>query len=291
VALTPFVAIIGAGDIGGATAEAIARAEVAREIRLIDPAAGVAAGMALDIAQAAPMDGCNCRLTGTSDTRAAAGAAAIVLADYAAAPGQRSREVHGEEGLALLRRLWPVVSADTTPIVCAGADHAGLIASAVLELKIDRRRLVGSAPAAFEAGARALVALALDGNAREISLLVVGALPHVPIPCWSQATTGGTLLTARLTPAEIGRIAARLPALWPPGPYALGTAAAAVVRGVLSEARHELTCFVALDGEMGVRRNVAALPVRVGPAGVVRIVEPALSPQERVRFENGSVAV
>jgi malate/lactate dehydrogenase len=47
--------------------------------------------------------------------------------------------------------------------------------------------------------------------------------------------------------------------------------------------------LVALDGEMNVRGAVAALPVRLGPGGVVRIAEPKLSAQERVKFENGLV--
>lgn len=283
--MTPIITIIGAGDLGGAAAQAIAERELAREIRLIDPSAGVAAGKALDIMQAAPIDGYGCRLIGTADVHAAAGATAIVIADWAGrAPGQPSREPQGEEGLALLRRLWDVISADRTPIVCAGAEHGPLVASAVSELKIDRRRLIGSAPAALEAAARSLVALALDSTGRDVGLMVVGSPPESVVPCWSQATTGGALLTSRLTASQIARIDERLPRLWPPGPYALGSAAAGTVRGIVEGAREEMTCFVALDGEMGMRRTVVALPVRLGPAGVVRIVEPELSRRELTKF-------
>lgn len=291
MALTPFVAIIGAGEVGGATAGAIARSASAREIRLIDPAENVAAGKALDIMQASAVEGYDCHLVGTSDAHAAAGAAAIVVADHAGvAPGQPSGELQGEEGLALLGRLWSVIAADSTPIVCAGAAHAALIASAVRELKVERRRLTGSAPAAFESAVRSLVALALDGRAPAVSLLVLGSPPRSPVPCWSHATASGLLLTSRLAASQIAHIDAALPALWPPGPHALGSAAATVVRAIVCGSREELTCFVALDGEMGVRGSVAALPVRMGPAGLVKVVEPLLSPQERVRFEN-SVAV
>jgi malate/lactate dehydrogenase len=161
----------------------------------------------------------------------------------------------------------------------------------VRELTIDRKRLVGSAPTAFEAAARSLVALAVDGAGRDIGLRVVGMVPESAVPCWSQATAGGALLTTLVTAATLVGLDARLPRLWPPAPYALGSAAAAVTSAIVSGSRQELTCFVALDGEMGVRKVVSALPVRLGPAGVLRVVEPALSPQERVRFDNGSVPV
>jgi malate dehydrogenase len=278
--LTPHIAIIGAGEIGGAAAEALARLELAREIRLIDPAADVAAGKALDIMQAAPIEAYTCRVAGTADTHAAVGSAAIVIADFAAASGRPAREPRGDEGLELLRRLWTVISADETPIVCAGATHGPLVRSAIHELKIDRRRLIGSAPAAFEAAARALTALALDGAGRDVNLLVVGVPPDSIVPCWSQASVGGVLLTSRLNAAQIARIDARLPKLWPPGPYALGSAAAAAVRGIVERSRGELTCFVGVDGEMRLGRRVVALPVRLGAAGVSSIGEPQLSPRE-----------
>jgi malate dehydrogenase len=285
---SPFIAIVGAGELGGATAQRLAELECVGEIRLIDPSEAVASGKALDILQAAPVERYATRLRGLADTRAVAGAAAVVIADRW---GQPSTEWQGEDGLALLRGIWTLVSSDRTPIVCAGASHRTLVWAGVRELKIDRTRLVGSAPTAFEAAARSLVALAVDGAGRDIGLRVVGMVPESAVPCWSQATAGGALLTTLVTAATLAGLDARLPRLWPPAPYALGSAAAAVTSAIVSGSRRELTCFVALDGEVGVRRVVSALPVRLGPAGVLRIVEPALSPQERVRFDNGSVPV
>ncbi|MBI2222494.1 MAG: hypothetical protein HYU53_14960 [Acidobacteria bacterium] len=281
-----FVAIIGAGDLGGITCQAIAALGAAREIRLIDAAAQAASGKALDIAQAAFSNGYTTQITASGDVRAAAGADAIVIAD---AFGPPSKEWQGDDGLALLRRIWSIAAVDRGVIVCAGAAQATLIARAVRELRIDRRRIIGTAAAAFESAARALVAPALDGAGTDIGLMVVGAPPSGFVPCWSQATVGGEALTARLSAAQLAAVDARLPRLWPPAPYALGSTAAQAVGAILRGARRELTTLVALDGEMKMRGVVAALPVRLGPQGVVRIVEPALSVQERVKFENGAV--
>jgi malate dehydrogenase len=75
------VAIIGAGELGGEIAHALAAHDVAREIRLIDDAGQVAAGKALDIAQAAPIERFATRLSGSTDLASAEGATLVVIAD------------------------------------------------------------------------------------------------------------------------------------------------------------------------------------------------------------------
>ncbi|MGE5813944.1 MAG: hypothetical protein ACM36C_05620 [Acidobacteriota bacterium] len=280
--MTPFAAVVGAGEIGGATAQAIATLDCVREVRLIEAAPGVAAGKALDIAQAGCSEGYRTSVIGAQDERSAAGAAAIVLADAFANP---SREWQGEEGLALVRRIWGFVESERTVIVCAGAHGASLVRTSVRELHVSRRRIVGTAPAAFESAVRALAAVALDGAGTTVSLMVLGDVPSSPVPCWSAASVSGTPLTSRLSAAQINAIENRLPKLWPPGPYALASAAARAVEAIARGSRSELTTALALDGEMGMRNVVAALPVRLGPGGVDRIIEPELTPQELVRFK------
>jgi malate/lactate dehydrogenase len=279
--VTPFVAVIGGGDIGGATAQAIASLDCVREVRLIDAAPGVAAGKALDITVAAASEHCATSVVGSADVNGAAGAVAIVLADSF---GNPSREWQGEEGLALVRRVWEFARTDGSVIVCAGTLHAELLHRAVRELHVDRRRIVGSAPAAFESAVRSIVGVALDGDGSRVSLMVLGMPPVATVACWSQATVNGAALTGRLSAAQIAAIESRLRRLWPPGPYTLGSAAARASEAIVKGSRTELTMAVALDGELNMRGVVTALPVRLGPEGVKQIIEPELSPQEAVRL-------
>src|ERR1041385_8307059 len=94
------VAIIGAGELGGVLAHVLARRDVARHIRLVDSHGRVAEGKALDIAEAAPIEGFASQVSGSSDVAASAGATVLVLADrYGAAEWQ------GEEALQLVDRL------------------------------------------------------------------------------------------------------------------------------------------------------------------------------------------
>src|SRR5919202_11188 len=63
--------------------------------------------------------------------------------------------------------------------------------SGTVDLKIDRRRLFGSAPEALASGARALVALALNGSPRDVALSVLGVPPSQTVIPWEDATASG----------------------------------------------------------------------------------------------------
>jgi malate/lactate dehydrogenase len=77
----------------------------------------------------------------------------------------------------------------------------------------------------------------------------------------------------------------RVPALWPPGPYALASAAVRAIEAVASGSRQFMSGFIVLDGELGARRTAAAFPIMLGPGGVTRIATPSLSGYERTRFD------
>ena len=131
------VAIIGAGELGGATAHALARANLVRSIMLIDETRRVAAGKALDIAQAAPVEGFATQLAGATDVSMAAGASIVILADRIT-----GGEWQGEDGLVLLKRLSQTASGAV--ILCAGPSQRELVDRGVLELHMHRFRLASA---------------------------------------------------------------------------------------------------------------------------------------------------
>jgi malate dehydrogenase len=273
------IAIIGAGGLGGALAHALARSDLAAGIRLVDETGRVAEGKALDITQAAPIEGFATRLSGSADLATAGGAAVVIIADQAG-----GAEWHGGDGLLLLKRLTELASRSV--ILCAGASQRELIDGGVRELHIAPGRLFGTAPEALAAGARALVALALDGSTRDVALSVLGVPPsHIVIP-WEEATSAGFPLTRLMDEPTRRRVGARIAALWPPGPYALASAATKAVEAMSGRTRAVLSCFIAPDDAEGRRTRTAALPARLSFSGIERIVLPTLSPVDRVALDN-----
>ena len=274
-----FIAIIGAGPLGGAVAHKLAARDRIAEVRLIDPEGRIAEGKALDIRQSSPIESFSSQVTGATSFKAAVGADVIVLADEAA----KGTEYSGESGLALVREL--LRAGSSAPMVCAGAAQRDLMAKAVTELRMPRARLIGSAPAALESALRAIAGLQLDGSGVEVCLRVVGVPPRAAVVAWEEATVAGQPLSSHLPAHVVAALNSRIPGLWPPGPYVLASAAARVVEALVNGSRRRYSCFVALDrGAM--RDAVAAMPVILGPSGIARIVEPTLTRQEQTMLEN-----
>lgn len=272
------IAVVGAGPLGGAVTDALARRGRVREVRLIDAEGRVAHGKALDIQQSSPIEGFATRITTADALDAAAGADVIILADSAA-----GAEHQGESGLLALRRL--VATAGPAPFLFAGTSARELIGRAITEMRVPRTRALGSAPMALESALRALAALAMDGSGADVHLRVVGVPPRDAVVAWEEATVQGQPLSSVLPAHALAALNARLPRLWPPGPYALAAAAARIAEALACGTRRRYTCFVPLDAGPA-RVSVAAMPVELERGGWKRVLEPALTRQERTLLEN-----
>ena len=273
------VAIIGAGELGGLIADVLARREIVHTIRLLDEEGSVAAGKALDIMESAPVHGFATNVLGATDLSSTASAGLIVLADRV-----KGGEWHGDDGLLMLKRI--VGFAPNRLLVCAGASQRELIERGVRELRLRRAYLFGSAPEAFAAALRAMVALECNQSPKDVALTVLGVPPHGAVIPWEDVTVGGFSAVSILDEPTRRRIAAKAPALWPPGPYALAVAAVETIAVTLGRARKMLSCFVAPDDNGGRRTRAAALPVRVGRTGIVNVEMPALTANARVALDN-----
>jgi malate/lactate dehydrogenase len=285
------VAIFGAGELGGALASKLAARARVREIRLIDAAAGVAAGKALDILQAAPIEQSSTRLTSSTDDAAAmdavADASIIVLADQIGTPGTAPVEIQGEAGLTLLRRAR--AKNTRAPIVCAGASQGWLIAHAVAELGIASSHIIGSAPHALVSALAAVVALELNGSAQDVCLTLTGSPPDEVIVPWHAASTHGATLDRLLDHATLRRLDAKVRYLWPPGPYALASAASRFVEALIAGSTRTFCAFVAARADTSagaIAGRAIALPVRLDiHAGARPLDMPALTATQRATLD------
>ena len=279
------VAILGAGEMGGMLAHVLARRDVARTIRLIDATGQLAAGKALDIMQAAPIEAFSTRVVAATDLASAAGAEVVVIADRL-----KTGEWTGDEGLLLLRQLSQM--ARQSVVMCAGASQRDLVERGVRELGFRPEQLFGSAPEALVAAVRSMVALEVNGSVKDVALTVLGVPPGQLVVPWEDAAIAGFAATQVLDEPARRRIMAKVAPLWPPGPYALATAAAEAVAGLAGISRRTLSCFVAPSepggrgGPSARRLRAAALPARLSPGGVVRVELPPLSAGTQVALEN-----
>jgi malate dehydrogenase len=273
------VCILGAGELGGSVAHALARAERVQRVVLIDEGGSIASGKALDIQQAGAIEGFHTRIDGTSDLTRVTGCSVCVVADSGTPPA----EWHGETALAMMARLRAFIG--DAPMVFAGARQAELLLASVMEAGFKRGRLIGSAPEALVGAVRAIVALEAQCSPSEVALSVLGTPPSGFVVPWSEASIAGHALDLVLTQVQIRRVEARVARLWPPGPQALGLAAARVAESVVTSARRAVSVLAVLAGEFGVKNRVGVLPCLLGPHGIAAARLPVLNARERIQLE------
>jgi malate dehydrogenase len=272
------VAIVGAGDLGGAIAHRVARRGRVRRVTLVDDRSQAASGKALDIMQAGPVEGFSTRVTSAADVVEAAGASVFVLADRL-----HGGEWQGDDGVTLLGRIRRLSPAAV--VICAGGSHRDLVERGAREAGWSRSSIFGSAPEALAGALRALVALEMNGSAADVALAVLGVPPaHIVVP-WEEATIGGLAAMRTLDEPARRRLVGRVAPLWPVGPYALATAAAAAVEAIVLASPRRFSAFVAPDDSRGRRHRATALPVSLGSSGIDRVVLPTLNGHDRVALE------
>jgi malate dehydrogenase len=262
-------------------AHSLARGERAGRVLLIDTAGDLAAGKALDIQQAGAVEGFHTRLSGTDDLTRVTGCDVCVVAGRA---GASATEWQGDEALAMVTRL-AALGAEA-PLVFAGPSQSDLLPAMVREGGVRRERLIGSAPEAFASAITAIVAMEARCSPAEISLTVLGAPPAGFVIPWSEAAIAGYSLERVLSQVQLARLAARAARLWPPGPFALGQAAARVTEAILTSSRRAFSVLTVLGGEFGVRGRVGTVPALLSTTGIVHTRVPALNTRERVQLES-----
>ncbi|MEK7796587.1 MAG: malate dehydrogenase, partial [Pseudomonadota bacterium] len=73
------ITIVGAGRVGESAAHNLAKAELARELVLVDIVEGMPQGTALDIQESAPIFNFDTKVTGANDLAAMAGSQLVII--------------------------------------------------------------------------------------------------------------------------------------------------------------------------------------------------------------------
>jgi malate/lactate dehydrogenase len=131
-----------------------------------------------------------------------------------------------------------------------------------------------------------MVAIEAQCSPTEIELTVLGAPPRGFVVPWSEASIRGQALERVLTQVQLSRIEGRVAHLWPPGPYALGLAAARMAEALITLSRRTFAVMTMLGGEFGTRGRVGVLPALLSASGIAATRVPVLNTRERVLVEN-----
>jgi malate dehydrogenase len=290
----------GAGNVGATVARAIAVGELA-DVVIVDIAADKAAGIALDICEACPIDGSDTRLIGTSDYAATAGSDVVVVTSGVPRKPGMSRDDLLQVNYKIMQAVTEqVIKHSPNCIIVPVANPLDAMCQAVYRLSgFPRERVIGMAGVLDSARMRAFIAAELNVSVENVHAFVLGGHGDTMVPLPRYSTVAGVPITELLPKDRIDAICARTAnggaeitklvgtSAW----YAPGAAAAQMVEAILKDKKQIMPCSVMLKGEYGVTDLFVGVPVKLGARGVEEIIQITLTPEEQAAFQKSAAAV
>ncbi|MEE3626693.1 malate dehydrogenase [Nitrospirillum sp. BR 11752] len=302
------IALVGAGQIGG-TLALLAGLKELGDIVLFDipDFEGVAKGKALDIAEAAPVEGFDSALTGASDYADIAGAdVVIVTAGVPRKPGMSRDDLVG-------------INAKVIKSVGAGIkEHAPnafvIVITNPLDAMVglmqqvtgfDPAKVVGMAGVLDSARFRHFLADEFKVSVEDVTAFVLGGHGDTMVPSVRYSTVAGIPLPDLVkmgwtTQEKLDQIVQRtrdggaeIVGLLKTGSafYAPAASAIAMAESFLKDKKRVLPCAAKLTGQYGVDGLYIGVPVIIGAGGVEKIIEIELNAEEKANFDKSVAAV
>ena len=294
----------GAGNVGATVARAIAEKELA-DVVIIDIADQKAAGVALDMLEACPIEGSDSRVVGYGANdegwaQTANSDVVVVTSGVPRKPGM-SRDDLLQINYKIMQSVTEqIVKYSPNTIIVPVANPLDAMCQAVYRLsKFPRERVIGMAGVLDSARMRTFIAMELNVSVENVHAFVLGGHGDTMVPLPRYSTVAGIPITDLLSKERIDAISKRTAdggaeitklvgtSAW----YAPGSAAAEMVEAILKDKKKILPCSVFLQGEYGVRDLFVGVPVKLGARGVEQIIQIRLTPEEEVALKKSAAAV
>ena len=297
----PRVTVIGAGQVGSTTAHLLALKQLAH-VTLIDVVEGLAQGKALDITQAAPVEGFGVTVQGATDFGAMAGSRlVIVTAGLARKPGMSRDDLLAANANIvgpIAERIASVAPEASIIIVTNPLDI--MVALALSRSGFPRRRVMGMAGVLDSARLRAFIAQRLAVPPSDVQAMVLGSHGDLMVPVLGSITVKGKPVAVQLPANELAALlertktgGAEIVALLKQGSayYAPASSVVEMAGAILQDRHAVLPVCASLEGEYGLRDVCIGVPAQLGAGGIERIVELPLSDEERAALTAAAAQV
>src|ERR671917_616956 len=295
------VTVVGAGNVGGTTAQRLAERNYA-DVVLVDIVEGLPQGKALDILESGPVIGFDSSVIGTNGYEESAGSDVGVITSGSPRKPGMSRDDLLKTNQNIVQSVTEEV-AEHSPetILVMVANPLDAMCHVALEVSgFPRERVVGMAGVLDTARYRTFIAQELGFSVRDVFALVLGGHGDTMVPLPSMATVGGVAITELMPEDRVEAIVdrtrnggAEIVQLLQSGSafYAPSAAAVEMIDSILLDQKRILPCAAYLQGEYGIDDLFVGVPVKLGASGVEEIVELDLQENELEDLENSAGAV
>jgi malate dehydrogenase len=300
------IALIGAGQIGG-TLALLAGLKELGDVVLFDIADGVPQGKALDLAEAAPVEGFDAKLTGASSYEAIAGSDVIIVtAGVPRKPGMSRDDLLGIN-LKVMEAVGAGIKqyAPNAFVICITNPLDAMVWALQKACGLPATKVVGMAGVLDSARFRYFLADEFNVSVQDVTAFVLGGHGDDMVPSVRYSTVAGIPLPDLVkmgwtTQERIDAIVKRtrggggeIVNLLKTGSafYAPASSAISMAESYLKDQRRVLPCAAYLDGEYGVKGMYVGVPVILGANGVEKIVEISLDADETKMFATSVASV
>jgi malate dehydrogenase len=295
------VSIVGAGNVGATAAHWIASKELA-DVALIDVVEGVPQGKALDLLEAMPIEKRDVHVVGANDYAATANSDIVVItAGIPRKPGMSRDD--------LLHTNYKIMSDVVAKVVAQSPESILIIVSNPLDAMaqaayrqagFNRERVIGMAGVLDSARFRTFIAEELKVSVENVTAFVLGGHGDTMVPLPRYSTVAGIPITELIAQDRLEALVQRtrdggaeIVKHLKTGSafYAPSAAVTEMVEAILKDKKKILPCAAYLQGEYGIDGFYIGVPCKLGAAGLEKIIEIKLAPEEEAALKKSAAAV
>ena len=296
------ISLIGAGQIGGTLAHLIGLKELADEVVMFDVASGIAKGKALDIAQSSSVDGFNVNFSGTDNYEDIKNSDVIIItAGVPRKPGMSRDDLLGIN-LKIIKQVAEGIKnhSPNAFVICITNPLDVMVMAFQKYSGLPANKVAGMAGILDSSRFKLFLSKELKVPVKDIDAIVMGGHGDtmVPLPRFTKVSEKplldlvkeGKISSEKLESinqrtrdggAEIVKYLEKGSAFYAPAASGVEMAAA-----YLNDEKKLLPCAAYMNGEYGVEKIYAGVPVIIGKNGIEKIVEIELDDKEKAEFNH-----
>ena len=285
------VTVIGAGNVGATTAQRIAEAGLA-DVVLIDIVEGLPQGKALDLYEAAPVEGFDVKITGANDYAASADSDVVIITSGIPRKPGMSRDQLLETNVKIVAEV-TARAAEKSPeaiLIVVSNPLDAMVYTAHQVSGFPTQRIMGQAGVLDTARFRSFIAAEVGCSVEDVQAMLLGGHGDDMVPLPRYTTVSGIPVTQLIAPGKLEEIVTRtrnggaeIVNLLKTGSayYAPGAATIAMVESIIRDKRRVMPCAAYCDQEYGVGGYFVGVPCVLGRNGVEKVIEVELDERER----------
>ncbi|HYJ61028.1 MAG TPA: malate dehydrogenase [Actinomycetota bacterium] len=295
------ITVVGSGFVGQTSAMRLLEKGLG-DVVLIDIIEGKPQGLALDLRQAAPVEGYEPTIVGTNDYADTAGSDIVVItAGFPRQPGMSRMDLLGKNAAIMRDVIANVVPGSPDAILLVVSNPLDEMTTlAARESGFPHERVMGMAGVLDSARLRYFIAEELGRSTTGIEAMTLGSHGDAMVALPRHATVDGAPLPDLVDEATLQRLfqrtrdgGAEIVALLKQGSayYAPSASVVAMVDEIIGGSDAVLPVCAWATGQYGIDGTYVGLPVRLGPSGVEEIVTLDLNGDELAQLRTAAEGI